>query len=70
MPNGGLSTTNANAGVAAAASGVHPLQPALDIAQQGLVKINANIRDYSCTIVKRERIDGELQDYYYIEMRP
>ena len=66
VPNGGLSTTNANSGVAAAASGVHPLQPALDIAQQGLVKINANIRDYSCTIVKRERIDGKLGEHEYM----
>ena len=51
VPNGGLSTSTANAGVAQAATGVHPLQPALDLAQQGLTKINANIRDYSCTIV-------------------
>jgi hypothetical protein len=35
--------------VAQAATGMHPLQPALDLAQQGLAKINANIRDYSCT---------------------
>ncbi|MFM8805304.1 MAG: hypothetical protein ACKOK8_15590, partial [Planctomycetia bacterium] len=60
VPNGGLPATNANSGVAAAAQGTHPLQPALDLAQQGLAKINANIRDYSCTIVKRERIDGKL----------
>ena len=66
MPNGGLSTANANAGVAQAATGAHPLQPALDLAQQGLVKINANIRDYSCTIVKRERIDGKLGEHEYM----
>jgi len=68
VPNGGLSTTNANAGVAraATATGMHPLQPALDLAQQGLVKINANIRDYSCTIVKRERIDGKLGEHEYM----
>ncbi len=66
VPNGGLSTSNANAGVAQTATGVHPLQPALDLAQQGLVKINANIRDYSCTIVKRERIDGKLGEHEYM----
>jgi len=66
VPNGGLSQTNAGAGVAAAATGVHPLQPALDLAQQGLAKINANIRDYSCTIVKRERIDGKLGEHEYM----
>ena len=66
VPNGGLSTSNANAGLAAAATGVHPLQPALDLAQKGLAKINENIRDYSCTIVKRERIDGKLGDHEYM----
>jgi hypothetical protein len=66
VPNGGLSTTNANAGVAQAATGMHPLQPALDLAQQGLAKINANVRDYSCTIVKRERIDGKLGEHEYM----
>ncbi len=66
IPNGGLSTSNANADVAAAATGAHPLQPALDLAQQGLAKINANIRDYSCTVVKRERIDGKLGDHEYM----
>jgi len=66
IPNGGLSTSNANAGVAQAATGAHPLQPALDLAQQGLAKINANVRDYSCTIVKRERIDGKLGEHEYM----
>ena len=66
VPNGGLPTSNANAGVAQAATGAHPLQPALDLAQQGLAKINANIRDYSCTIVKRERIDGKLGEHEYM----
>ena len=66
VPNGGLPMSNANAGVAQAATGMHPLQPALDLAQQGLAKINANIRDYSCTIVKRERIDGKLGEHEYM----
>jgi len=66
VPNGGLPQSNANAGVAQAATGVHPLQPALDLAQQGLAKINANIHDYSCTIVKRERIDGKLGEHEYM----
>jgi hypothetical protein len=66
VPNGGLSAAAAGAGVAAAATGAHPLQPALDLAQQGLAKINANIRDYSCTVVKRERIDGKLGEHEYM----
>jgi hypothetical protein len=66
IPNGGLPERDAASGVAAAAIGAHPLQPALDLAQQGIAKINANIRDYSCTVVKRERIDGKLGDHEYM----
>jgi len=66
VPNGGLSTTNANSGVATAATGVHPLVPALELAQQGLTKMAGTIHDYSCTVVKRERIDGKLGEHEYM----
>ena len=29
-------------------------------------ELDRNIRDYSCTFVKRERVDGELGEYQYI----
>ncbi len=45
--------------------GEHPLMPALRWARAGLRRME-QIRDYSCTLVKRERIDGELGDYQYI----
>ncbi|MEX0939679.1 MAG: DUF1571 domain-containing protein [Pirellulales bacterium] len=44
----------------------HPLAPALRMAQQGLTSIDEGIRDYSCTLVKRERIDGALSEPAYI----
>ena len=67
LPNGGLSRGNANAGDAvASAAGAHPLQPALELAQKGLTSIRANIKDYSCTVVKRERIDGKLGELEYM----
>lgn len=49
----------------------HPLDPALDIARQGLEHLRADIRDYSCTLVKQERINGVLneQEYMYTEIR-
>jgi hypothetical protein len=66
-PNGGLPQGNVNAGDAAAANAAsHPLQPALEIAQKGLAGIRANIKDYSCTVVKRERIDGKLGEHEYM----
>jgi hypothetical protein len=45
---------------------VHPLDPALDMARDGLRKMQTSVRDYTCTIVKRERIKGELMDYEYM----
>ena len=38
----------------------HPLDPALEIARDGLKRIQDQVLDYRCTIVKQERIDGEL----------
>lgn len=46
----------------------HPLLPALDVARQWLDNARRNIRDFHCRVVKRERIYGELQDYYFIDM--
>jgi hypothetical protein len=49
----------------------HPLDPAIQMAKEGLKNIQANVQDYSCTIVKQERIDGELlpPEYMYAEIR-
>jgi hypothetical protein len=44
----------------------HPLAPALRLAQQGLTNIDESLRDYSCTLVKREFIDGALSEPAYI----
>ena len=44
----------------------HPLDAAIQRAQVGLDFIRENVDDYTCTIVKRERISGKLQDHEYI----
>lgn len=44
----------------------HPLMPALRWARVVLRNIDANIHDYSATMVKRERIDGKLHDHEYM----
>ncbi|PQO38205.1 DUF1571 domain-containing protein [Blastopirellula marina] len=44
----------------------HPLAPALRIAENGLENINKNVRDYECTLVKREQISGKLTDQEFI----
>lgn len=47
----------------------HPLDPALKIARQGLEHIQKNVRDYTCTIIKRERVNGELTDHQYMSAK-
>jgi hypothetical protein len=44
----------------------HPLDPALQLARDGLKTIQTGVNDYTCTLVKRERINGELLDYEYM----
>jgi hypothetical protein len=52
-----------------AKNAAHPLDPALDVARDGLKSIRGSINDYTCTLVKRERIDGELTDYEYMSVK-
>ncbi|MEQ8786958.1 MAG: DUF1571 domain-containing protein [Pirellulaceae bacterium] len=47
----------------------HPLDPALKIAYDGLAHIQRDIRDYTATLVKRERIDGELMPQEFMEVK-
>ena len=49
----------------------HPLDPAIKVARDGLERIRQNINDYSCTLVKQERIKGELMptEHIYAEIR-
>jgi hypothetical protein len=50
---------------------VHPLDRALDIARRGLADCQANIKDYTAIMVKRERIDGTLSgnEYMLVKVR-
>jgi len=67
VPNGGGAVANQDAAEATvAAVGQHPLEPALELARKGLENLQANVQDYSCTMVKRERIDGKLGEHQYI----
>src|SRR4029453_13542776 len=44
----------------------HPLDPALQTAQEALTRIRATVDDYTATMIKRERIKGVLGDYEYM----
>jgi len=60
--------TGANliASLTEAQPGEHPLMPALRWAKMGHQQLSEDVRDYSCTLVKRERIDGELGEHQYM----
>lgn len=69
-----LSGRNASAAEAARPAGVpaateHPLDPALEIARDGLRHIDENVRDYTATLIKRERVGGRLQEYQSLEVK-
>lgn len=49
--------------------GEHPLAPVIRACKSSLDHIDQNIRDYSCTLVKRERVDGELGEAQHIFMK-
>lgn len=47
----------------------HPLYPVLQIARRAHATISKDIRDYTCTIVRRERIAGKLQSHEFIDAK-
>jgi hypothetical protein len=48
--------------------GEHPLMPAVRWADVGLKQIET-LHDYSCTFVKRERVEGELTPYTHMRLK-
>lgn len=47
----------------------HPLAWVLKFAHEERTFLQHTIRDFTCRVTKRERIEGELQDHYFIDMR-
>jgi Protein of unknown function (DUF1571) len=47
----------------------HPLAPVIRALKTSQQVIEQDIRDYSCTLVKRERVEGELGEYQHIFMK-
>jgi hypothetical protein len=44
----------------------HPLELALQFAQSRYDYLRQNVRDFSCLLVKRDRIEGRLRGYEYV----
>ena len=47
----------------------HPLGSVLQFAREEQIYLRQAVHDFTCRLVKRERIDGILQDYCHIDMR-
>ena len=47
----------------------HKLDPALQLAYDGLSRMRRGVHDYTATLVKRERIDGRLGEEEFIELK-
>ncbi len=47
----------------------HPLWPTLELAVKSYQHIRKDIKDYSCTVVRRERVHGVLQDFEYMQAK-
>ncbi len=45
---------------------LHPLDEALQMANASLENIQRNVNDYTCVLIKRERIKGKLGQFEYI----
>jgi Protein of unknown function (DUF1571) len=63
--DGAVPAANASAALPAVA----PIDRALDIANEGLQFIRSDIRDYTATMVKRERIDGIVGDPEFMAIK-
>ncbi len=69
----GASSRNSNLRLVApeprAVAPSHPLAAVLQYARQEEAYLHQNVRDFTCRLVKRERIDGSLQDYQFIDVQ-
>lgn len=51
-----------------AARSVHPLSAVIDYARREQEYMKQTVRNFTCRLVKRERINGYLQDMHYLDM--
>lgn len=49
--------------------GQHPLVPVIRVLNEVQANIDQNVRDYTCTLIKREALDGALGDPQHIMMK-
>ena len=47
----------------------HPLAPVLKMAQEGYDRLGNEIKDYTCRIIRRERLGGKMRSYEFIRAK-
>jgi hypothetical protein len=65
----GLMLFPAAAVVAGESVGEHPLLPVIQYATERHRAIDEQVKDYTCTLVKREQVDGRLSDPEFLSMK-
>ncbi len=58
-----------NAGAPKPVTNRHPVDPALDMAYNALHHLRSNIKNYSATLIKRERINGKLGPNEFMDIK-
>jgi hypothetical protein len=61
--------SKANTNVQAGAVSEHPLDPAIQLAKDALAHFRQNVADYTGLIVSRERVNGVVGGYDYMEAK-
>jgi hypothetical protein len=65
----GLLTLTAGAAYGGETAGEHPLAPLVKYASERYQYIDQHVKDYTCTLVKRERVGGRLSDFEILSMK-
>jgi hypothetical protein len=62
---------NNNVGPGQPANAEHPLAPVIQMAKENLAHMKANIKDYSATLVKKERVGDTIneQEFLFVKIR-
>ncbi len=46
----------------------HPMSPAVEALRKELAHLRDTVADFRCRVIKRERVNGPLQEYFYLDM--
>lgn len=65
----GMSSDSSEADASVGATRVSRLQYLMDYATEAQARMTRDVADYTCTLVKRERVEGRLTNYQFMNMK-